>query len=324
MSVATRPIQSTNHFTPKKGEHITIHSQRAHSHQSYHHPPNADPSRMRSSFITLPSSYLCCVLLVSWLVLVMSPVPQQSPIQCFQTLDQRKLKPLHTTSTEIASLPDMFDQRMFTSFLQQTALLVTNHRDNKHDRQFASTTIPQDHCFFDTAKQERTSNASTHTTRFRWLSDATSRIEPHKQISRGATAASSTRLWCLQMLKHDNTSPSPINPSNNTRQQQLTLARSSPLHAVHIQKPRHTPRILRGIHSFDICLETSGTHKHETALIKHSPSYTTTPFRSNWTPLPHCISSHHLPPQRLSSSIQYHPRTLRESSTFNASHIDPS
>ena len=65
ISVATHPIQSTNHFTPKKGEHITIHSQRAHSHQSYHHPPNADPSRMRSSFITLPSSYLHHVLLVS-------------------------------------------------------------------------------------------------------------------------------------------------------------------------------------------------------------------------------------------------------------------
>ena len=65
----------------------------------------------------------------------MSPAPQQSPTQCFQTLDQRKLKPLHTTSTEIASLPDMFDQRMFTSFLQQTALLVTNHRDNEQTRQ---------------------------------------------------------------------------------------------------------------------------------------------------------------------------------------------
>ena len=65
----------------------------------------------------------------------MSPAPQQSPIQCFQTLDQRKLKPLHTTSTERASLPDMFDQRIFTSFLQQTALLVTNHRDNEQTRQ---------------------------------------------------------------------------------------------------------------------------------------------------------------------------------------------
>ena len=65
ISVATHPIQSTNHFTPKKGEHITIHSQRNHSHQSHYHPPNPDPSRMRSSFITLPSSYLHHVLLVS-------------------------------------------------------------------------------------------------------------------------------------------------------------------------------------------------------------------------------------------------------------------
>ena len=65
ISVATHPIQSTNHSAPKKGEHITIHSQRNHSHQSHYHPPNADPSRMRSSFITLPSSYLHHALLVS-------------------------------------------------------------------------------------------------------------------------------------------------------------------------------------------------------------------------------------------------------------------
>ena len=93
-------------------------------------------------------------------MLASSPAPQQSPIQCLQTLDLCKMKPLHTTSTEIASLPDMFDQRMFTSFLQQTALLTTNNRDNKHDRQFASTTIPQDHCFFDIAKRGRADNAS--------------------------------------------------------------------------------------------------------------------------------------------------------------------
>ena len=81
------------------------------------------------------------------------------------------------------------------------------------------------------------------------------------------TVASSTHLWCLQMLEHDNTSPSPINPSNNARRQQLTLERSSALHAAHIQRPRHTPRLLRGIHSFDIYLATSGTHICEAALI---------------------------------------------------------
>ena len=94
-------------------------------------------------------------------MLASSPAPQQSPIQCLQTFDQHKLKPLRTTETEIASLPDMFDQRMFTSFVQQTALLVTNCRDNEQTR---LTTLrhdnPQDHCFFDTAKRERISNAS--------------------------------------------------------------------------------------------------------------------------------------------------------------------
>ena len=75
-------------------------------------------------------------------MLVMSPAPQQSPIRCLQTFDQHKLKPLHTTETEKTSLPYMFDQRMFTSFLQQTALLVTNHRDNEQTRQ---TTRQQDY-----------------------------------------------------------------------------------------------------------------------------------------------------------------------------------
>ena len=94
-------------------------------------------------------------------MLASSPAPQQSPIQCLQTLDQLKLKPLHTTPTEIASLPDMSDQRMFTSFLQQTAILVTSNRDNEQTRQTTRQhDKPQDHCFFDTAKRERTDKAS--------------------------------------------------------------------------------------------------------------------------------------------------------------------
>ena len=68
-------------------------------------------------------------------MLASSPAPHQSPIQCFQTLNQHELKPLCTTSTEIASLPDMSNQRIFTSFLQQTALLTTNNRDNEQTRQ---------------------------------------------------------------------------------------------------------------------------------------------------------------------------------------------
>ena len=55
----------------------------------------------------------------------------------------------------------MSDQRMFTSLLQQTALLVTNHRDNEQTRlttrQYGN---PQDPCFFDIVKRGRTSNAS--------------------------------------------------------------------------------------------------------------------------------------------------------------------
>ena len=144
-----------------------MHSQRNHSHQSHYHPSNTDPSRMRSSFNTLPSSYLRRALLVVMTRACHVSCSSAITIQCFQTLDLCKMKPLHTTSTEIASLPDMFDQRMFTSFLQQTALLVTNHRDNEQTRQITrQPDNPQDH-YFDTAKRERTSNASTHTTRLR-------------------------------------------------------------------------------------------------------------------------------------------------------------
>ena len=55
----------------------------------------------------------------------------------------------------------MSDQRMFTSILQQTAILVTSNRDNEQTRQTTHQyDKPQDHCFFDTAKREQTSNAS--------------------------------------------------------------------------------------------------------------------------------------------------------------------
>ena len=53
-----------NHSAPKKEDHITIYSQRSHSHQSHYHPPNAYPSKTQSSFNPLPSSYLRCALLV--------------------------------------------------------------------------------------------------------------------------------------------------------------------------------------------------------------------------------------------------------------------
>ena len=223
MSVATRPIQSPNHSTPKKGEHITIHSQRTHSHQSHYHPPNADPSKTQSSFNTLPSSYLCCALLVSWLVLVMSPAPQQSPTQCLQTLDLCKMKPPHTTATELASLPDMFDQRMFTSFLQQTALLVINYRDNEQTRQ---TTGQHDNPLGPLLLRHR----EVRTDQQRVNSHNPVSMIVRRNHSHWDSQTDLTRRDCSIIhpplmpaeARHDNRSPSPINPSNKARRQQLT------------------------------------------------------------------------------------------------------
>ena len=193
-------------------------------------------------------------------MLASSPAPQQSPIQCLQTLDQRKLKPLHTTETEKTSLPDMFDQRMFTSFLQQTALLVTNHRDNEQTRQ---TTCQHDNPPRTTASSIPRSEDGPAT---RQSHNTASMIARRNQSHRDSQTDLTRRDYSVihpplmpAEARNGNTSPSPSNSSNNARRQQLTLARSSPLHAAHIQKPRRTPRLLRGIHSSAIHLDTSRT-----------------------------------------------------------------
>ena len=167
----------------------------------------------------------------------------------------------------MASLADMSDQCMFTSFLQQTALLVTNNRDHEQTRLTTrQPDNPQDHCFFDTAKREQTSNASTHNTASMIVPRNQSHRDSQTDLTRRDRSVIHPPLMPAE-ARNGNTSPSPSNSSNNARQQQLKLARSSPLHAAHIQKPRHTPRLQRGIHSFDIRLETTGTHICEAALI---------------------------------------------------------
>ena len=181
----------------------------------------------------------------------MSPAPQQSPTQCFQTLDQHELKPLHTTSTEITSLPGMSHQRMFTSFLQQTALLVTSNRDNEQTRLTTRQhDNPQDHCLFDTAKRERTSNASITQHGFDGPTQPVASRLTNKshaaRLQRHPPAFDACR-WSNKITEAHLRSTLQITRFDNN-----SLARSSPLHATHIQKPRHTPRLLRGIHPFDI------------------------------------------------------------------------
>ena len=177
----------------------------------------------------------------------------------------------------------MFDQHMFPSFLQQTALLVINNRDNEQTRQ---TTCQQDYPPRTTASSiPRSENRLTMRQLIQHgFDDCLTQPVASSLTNRSHAARLQRHPPAFDACRWSNTTtqtPSPINPSNNTRRQQLKLARSSPLHAVHIQKPPLVPRLLRGIHFSATCLETSGTHQHETALINHSPSNTTTPFRSN-------------------------------------------
>ena len=76
-------------------------------------------------------------------MLVMSPAPQQSPIQYLRRLDQRKLKPLRTTSTEMASSQTCLIKACSPASCNKqrswSQAIVTT---TKHDRQLASSTIP--------------------------------------------------------------------------------------------------------------------------------------------------------------------------------------
>ena len=169
---------------------------------------------------------------------------------------------------------------MFTSFLQQTALLVTNNRDNEQTRQkTCQHDNPQDHCLFDTAKRGRTSNASITQYGFDCPTKPLA-----SRLTNGSHAARLQRHPpAFDACRWSNT----ITEAHLRSTLQITrVDNNSHSHArrhfmQRISRNHGTPRLLEGIHSFDICLETSGTHKHETALINHSPSYTTTPFRSN-------------------------------------------
>ena len=249
MSVVTHPIQLPNHSTPKKGEHITIHSQQTHSHQSHYHSPNADPSKTQSSFITLPSSYLCCVLLVSWLVLASSPAPQQSPIQCLQTLDQHELKPLHTTSTEIASLPDMSDQRCSPASCNKQrswsqAIVTTS-------KKLASTTIPRTTA----SSTSRSENGSaTRQLTQQGFDDCPTQPVALRLTNRSHAGRLQRHPPAFDACRCSNT----ITEAHLRSTLQITRVDSNS----HLNARRHftqrisrdhdTPRLLRGIHSFDI------------------------------------------------------------------------
>ena len=210
----------------------------------------------------------------------MSPAPQQSPIQYLRRLDQRKLKPLRTTSTEMASSQTcLINTCSPASCNKQRSWSQAIVTMNKHDKQLASTTIPRTTASSTPRSENRPATRQLTQHGFdcptQPLASSLTNRSHTGRLQRHPPAFDACRCSNTAIQNHLRSTLQITHVDNNS------LARSSPLHAVHIQKPRHTPRLLRGIHSFDIRLETSGTHKHETALINHSPSHTTTPFRSN-------------------------------------------
>ena len=142
---------------------------------------------------------------------------------------------------------------------------------NKRDKQLASPTTPRTTA----SSTPRSKNGlTTRQLTQPGFDDCPTQPLASSLINRSHAARLQRHPPAFDACRWSNTTtqtPSPINPSNNTRRQQLTLERSSPLHAVHIQKPPLVPRLLKDIHSFDIDLETSGTHKYETALINQKP-----------------------------------------------------
>ena len=142
---------------------------------------------------------------------------------------------------------------------------------NKHNKQLASPTTPRTTA----SSTPRSENGpATRQLTQPGFDDCPTQPVASSLINRSHAARLQRHPPAFDACRWSNTTtqtPSPINPSNNTRRQQLKLARSSPLHAVHIQKPPLVPRLLKDIHSFDIDLETSGTHKYETALINQKP-----------------------------------------------------
>ena len=176
-----------------------------------------------------------------------------------QTLDQHKLKPLHTTSTEIASLPDVFDQRCSPASCNKqcswSQAIVTT---NKHDKQLASLTNPRTTA--SSTPRSENGPATRQLTQYGFDDCPTQPIalrltnRSHAaRLQRHPPAFDACR-WSNKITEAHLRSTLQITRFDNN-----SLARSSPLHAAHVQKPPQIPRFLRGIHSFDIRLETSRT-----------------------------------------------------------------
>ena len=151
---------------------------------------------------------------------------------------------------------------------------------NKHDRQLASPTTP------------RTTASSTPRSENR---PATRQLTQHgfdDCPTQPVASRLTNRSHAVRLQRHPPAFDA-CRCSNTTIQAhlrstlQITRVNSnSHLHArrqftQRLSRNHDTPRLLKGIHFSAIRLETSGTHKHETALTNHLPSYTTTPFRSN-------------------------------------------
>ena len=154
----------------------------------------------------------------------------------------------------------MSHQLILTSFLQQTALLVTNHRDNEQTRQ---TTRQHDNPPRTTASstprsenrpatrqltQHGFDDCPTQPVALRFTNRShAARLQRHPpafDACRGSNTTTEAHLRStLQTMRVDNN-------SHSHARRHFTQC---------ISRNHDTPRLLRGIHSFDIRLETSRT-----------------------------------------------------------------
>ena len=136
----------------------------------------------------------------------------------------------------------MSNQRIFTSFLQQTALLTTNNRDSEQTQQ---TTRQPDNPLGPLLLRHR----EARTDQQRVNSHNTASMIARRNQSHRDSQTDITRRECSVIhpplmpadARNGNTSPSPSNSSNNARRQQLTRTLVATSRSAYPETTAHTP-----------------------------------------------------------------------------------
>ena len=169
-----------------------------------------------------------------------------------QTLDQHKLKPLHTTSTEIASLPDVFDQRCSPASCNKqcswSQAIVTT---NKHDKQLASLTNPRTTA--SSTPRSENGPATRQLTQY-GFDDCPTQPIALRLTNRSHAARLQRHPPAFDACRWSNTT---IQAHLRSTLQITRVDSNSHSHARRhftqcISRNHDTPRLLRGIHSSDI------------------------------------------------------------------------